>query len=256
MDFTSVRFNYSDAVSPREVFIDPLLNHQNIVNKPFRIPAGQEKTFTQRMTIPIDATAFAVMPHMHLIGKSTKIILRMPNNDTIPIINIPHWDFHWQMAYTFKTLQKVPKGSILESTVIYDNTSENPHNPSSPPKEVRVGEGTTDEMMLTYFYYCQYQSGDELITTEVQDDSPIDMPLTDITFMQIQDGVIVKFPGQIAVHSLRIYDVLGGIVHDQQSNHRHQHSSLTIPISISGTYFMHAIDADGKQYTGRFSIMR
>jgi len=256
IDFTSVRFTYSEAVSPREVFIDALLNHQNIVNKPFRIPAGLEKTFTQKMTIPIDATAFAVMPHMHLIGKSTKIILRLPNNDTIPIINIPHWDFHWQMAYSFKTLQKVPKGSILESTVIYDNTSENPHNPSSPPKEVRVGEGTTDEMMLTYFYYCQYQPGDELITTEVQDYTKEEIPLSNVTFTQIPDGVIVRFPDPTILHSLLIYDVLGGIVHDHQPNHRHQHSSLTIPISSSGAYFMHAIDAEGKHYRGGFSIMR
>ena len=254
MDFTSVRFQYSDAVSPREVFIDPLLNHQNIVNKPFRIPAGQVKTFTQRMTIPIDATAFAVMPHMHLLGKSTKITLRLPNNDTVPIISIPHWDFHWQMAYTFKTLQKVPKGSILESTVIYDNTSENPHNPSSPPKEVRLGEGTTDEMMLSYFYYCAYQPGDELITTEVQDDMEEDIPLTEVTFTQFPYGVIIRLPGNTQVHSIRVYDVLGSIVHDHRSNHGHVHSSLTIPISASGAYFLHAIDADGKEYRGHFSI--
>lgn len=255
IDATAVRLVYSDAPATREVFISPLLNRRNIVNGPLRLPPGQETTFTQRMTIPYDATAFAVMPHMHLLGKSIEINLKTLK-DTIPIISIPHWDFHWQMAYTFKTLQKVPKGSVLESKVTYDNTEDNPHNPSIPPKEVTWGEGTTDEMMLTYFYYCQYQAGDELITTEVQDDIDEDIPLTDLTFTQIPDGVIVRLPGNSPVHSLRIYDVLGGIVHDHMSNHGHHHSTLTIPISSSGAYFMHAIDADGKQYRGGFSIMR
>jgi len=255
LDATAIRLMYSDSPSTREVFISPLLNRRNIVDGPLKLPAGQVKTFTQRMTIPYDATAFAVMPHMHLLGKSIEINLKTLK-DTIPIISIPHWDFHWQMSYTFKTLQKVPKGSVLESKVTYDNSEENPHNPSSPPKEVSWGEGTTDEMMLSYFYYCAYQPGDELITTEVQDDTEEEISLTDVTFTQIPDGVIVQFPGPTKVHSLRIYDVLGGIVHDHQPNHRHQHSSLTIPISSSGAYFMHAIDAEGKHYRGGFSIMR
>lgn len=255
MDNTSIRFSFSDEISPREVFIDHLLNHKNIVNGPLRIPPGQIKTFKQIMNIPIDATAFAVMPHMHLLGKSTKVILRLPNNDTIPIINIPHWDFHWQMAYTFKTLQKVPKGSILESMVTYDNTVDNPHNPSNPPKEVRAGEGTTDEMMLTYFYYTGYQPGDELIATEVEEDKPDEnINLEDITFTEIPTGVIIRFANPITLQSMRIFNLKGGDVYVHQSNHAHSHSVLSIPISGSGTYYLHATDLAGKHYRGAFCV--
>lgn len=252
-DFTSVRLVYSDSPSPREVFISPLLNRRNIVDGPLRLPAGQSKTFTQRITIPYDATAFAVMPHMHLLGESIEINLQT-SNDTIPIISIPHWDFHWQMAYTFKTLQKVPKGSVLQSKVTYNNTADNPHNPSSPPKEVTWGEGTTDEMMLTYFYYCAYQPGDELITTEVDDEKDEDIPLTELSFTEVPDGVIIRFPKVVSLHELRIYDVLGGIVYQHQSDHGHNHSALTIPISASGAYFLHATDKEGKRYGGGFCI--
>lgn len=254
MDFTSVRLTYSDVPSTREVFISPLLNRKNIVDGPLRLPPGQVKTFTQRITIPNDATAFAVMPHMHLLGKSIEINLRTLK-DTIPIISIPHWDFHWQMAYTFKTLQKVPRGSVLESKVTYDNTEENPHNPSIPPKEVTWGEGTTDEMMLTYFYYTGYQPGDELIATDIEEDIPDEnISLEEVTFTEIPTGVIVRFANPMALHSLRIFDVEGRVAYVHQSNHDHKHSVLTIPISGSGAYYLNATDADGKHYRGVFCV--
>ena len=253
-DFTAVRLVYSDAPSTREVFISPLLNNKNIVDGPLRLPPGQVKTFTQRITIPNDATVFAVMPHMHLLGKSIEINLRTLK-DTIPIISIPHWDFHWQMAYTFKTLQKVPRGSVLESKVTYDNTEENPHNPSMPPKEVTWGEGTTDEMMLTYFYYTAYQPGDELIATDIEEEiSDENISLEDVSFTEIPNGVIVRFANPTALHSLRIFDVKGSEAYVHQSNHAHAHSVLTIPISGSGAYYLNATDADGKQYRGAFCV--
>lgn len=253
-DFTAVRLVYSDAPSTREVFISPLLNRKNIVDGPLRLPPGQVKTFTQRITIPNDATVFSVMPHMHLLGKSIEINL-MTLKDTIPVISIPHWDFHWQMAYTFKTLQKVPRGSVLESKVTYDNTEENPHNPSIPPKEVTWGEGTTDEMMLTYFYYTGYQPGDELIATDIEEDIPDEnISLEDVTFTEIPTGVIVRFANPTALQSLRIFDVEGREAYVHQSNHAHAHSVLTIPISGSGAYYLHATDADGKHYRGVFCV--
>jgi hypothetical protein len=256
MDATAIRLVYSDMPSTREVFISPLLNRKNIIDGPLRIPAGQEKTFTQRMTIPYDASAFAVMPHMHLLGKSIEINLKTVK-DTIPIISIPHWDFHWQMAYTFKTLQKVPRGSVLESKVTYDNTEENPHNPSIPPKEVTWGEGTTDEMMLTYFYYTAYQPGDELITTEVEEDLPDENNiLEDVSFTEIPAGVIIRFGNPITVNSLKIFDLMGREVYVHQNNHSHTHSIVTVPISGSGSYYLHATDDNGKHYRGAFCVRK
>ena len=61
----------------------------------------------------------------------------------------------------FPQIQRIPAGSFLYSEAVYDNTTANHHNPNSPPKEIRVGEATTDEMMITYFLFAQYQAGDE-----------------------------------------------------------------------------------------------
>lgn len=43
---------------------------------------------------------------------------------------------------------------------------DNEDNPSNPPKPVNQGEATTDEMMLVYFSYLNYQNGDEQIIVD------------------------------------------------------------------------------------------
>ena len=74
---------------------------------------------------------------------------------------IPEWDFNWQGAYTFDRLKKIPEGSVIYANALYDNTTDNPFNPSNPPVFSTWGEGTTDEMYLVGLNYVDYQEGDE-----------------------------------------------------------------------------------------------
>ncbi len=68
--------------------------------------------------------------------------------ETLAIVWVDDWDFKWQMQYTLKEPVKAPKGSKIRIEAVYDNSENNPRNPSSPPKRVRYGEKTTDEMCL------------------------------------------------------------------------------------------------------------
>jgi hypothetical protein len=40
--------------------------------------------------------------------------------------------------------------TVIECVGWYDNSSDNPNNPSNPPREVRYGEGTYDEMFYIF----------------------------------------------------------------------------------------------------------
>jgi hypothetical protein len=152
----------------REVSISPLLYHYppSLQNGPLYIPAGATKTFQERFTVPQAGSIIAVAPHMHLIGRSIKSFGVTLAGDTIPLIDIPEWDFHWQGNYTFQHVQKMPAGTKVYANAVYDNTENNPFNPSSPPEDVSGGEATTDEMMLVYFIYTAYQPGDENIVLD------------------------------------------------------------------------------------------
>lgn len=225
--------------------ISSLLDHQNIIDGPLIIPANQ-KTLHQRFVSPINASIFAVLPHMHLIGKSTKIIGITPSKDTIKIIDIPEWNFHWQMAYTFKTLQKVPKGTFFYSEVQYDNTADNPHNPSNPPKLVTLGEGTTDEMMLTFFYYTPYKAGDELISLE---NTGISTGISESQSFQdyvLINNHIVQSENAECIDEISMFDLQGKQVYTAVIDNQ---SSIELPYFNASYYLIRIIDKKGKTKT-------
>jgi len=145
----------------RQVSADPIIADYNFV-----LPANQMTTLTAQYPnnggVPVAVSALSVMPHMHLLGKSIKSYALAPNNiDTLKHINVPNWDFHWQGFYTFSHLQKIPAGYKFKGEAVFDNTSNNPFNPNTPPQNVQFGENTTDEMFIVYYHYLIYQPGDE-----------------------------------------------------------------------------------------------
>jgi hypothetical protein len=162
MDSTEIRIKYANG-TVRNVTTSPVLNHvQNLVNGPLVIPANQVKTFKAVRTVPMNLTLTAVMPHMHLLGKSFKAGF-VHNGDSTQLVHIPEWDFHWQGFYTYKSPIFLPQGSSVWAEVTYDNTTTNWNNPHSPPQTVTAGEGTGDEMLLLYMNLSAYLPGDTLL---------------------------------------------------------------------------------------------
>ena len=100
--------------------------------------------------IPVDVVAYGVSPHMHLIGKSMKMSATFPDGRVTNLIHVPIWDFNWQMFYEFEEPLDLPKGTIVKVVAHYDNSAQNKSNPNSPPKEVKWGPATYDEMCVGF----------------------------------------------------------------------------------------------------------
>jgi hypothetical protein len=171
-DSTEVHFYFAPtSASIRNVSIDPLLYHGYNIDRTLFIPANTTQSFYELMPSSYtaaygDMTLFGVAPHMHLLGKTIKSYGVHPAGDTDQFIRINNWDFHWQGFYMLPRLKKIPAGTALYAEAFYDNTAANPENPSSPPRNVSAGENTTDEMMLVFFVYAPYRSGDENIIVD------------------------------------------------------------------------------------------
>ena len=160
MDSTQVRIKYGSN-KLRNISTAAILNHSStLINGPLTIPPNQVKTFYNQYKVNDNATITAIMPHMHLLGKSIKSYFVNPKGDTTTLIDIPQWDFHWQGFYQFQKPILIPAGSTLYGEGIFDNTSQNNNNPNNPPKTVNLGEGTDDEMFLIYFNYTAFLPGD------------------------------------------------------------------------------------------------
>lgn len=111
------------------------------------IPAGATNyTVRDSFVTPIDLEAFAVAPHAHYLGKTFLLTATRPDGKVQTLLKISDWDFNWQEDCAFKQRIRLPKGTRLESTITYDNSATNPRNPTNPPKRVKWGPTSTDEM--------------------------------------------------------------------------------------------------------------
>jgi hypothetical protein len=105
--------------------------------------------------LPRDVLITAVMPHMHWLGKNFTFWAVLPDEakTRVPLIRIDRWNFNWQGTYAFREPVRLPKGSVLEMEAHFDNSDENPGNPHKPPRTVRWGDGTNDEMCIGIFEF-------------------------------------------------------------------------------------------------------
>ncbi|PYR69066.1 MAG: thiol-disulfide isomerase [Acidobacteria bacterium] len=115
----------------------------------FRIPAndGNWAAPVGEATFVRDVEIISMMPHMHVRGKSMTYTLTYPDGKVEKILDVPHYDFNWQLKYD--TSVKVPKGSKLRVDAHYDNSANNKYNPN-PNRDVYYGEQTWEEMMIGY----------------------------------------------------------------------------------------------------------
>ena len=114
------------------------------------IPAGvKDYRVTARYTLEHDAAFVGAAPHAHNLAMWMTIQATLPGKTKpIQLIRLPYWDFNWQSASWLKEPLHLPKGTVIEAEVAYDNTADNPHNPFDPPQTVWLGESTFDEMLL------------------------------------------------------------------------------------------------------------
>ncbi|MEO8380899.1 MAG: ascorbate-dependent monooxygenase [Acidobacteriota bacterium] len=146
-DRTQIGVYFSDDPSPKEMRVLP------IINQDFTIPPNASQYAVDAvfpLLIPFPLKIWFVAPHMHLLGKTMKVEMTPRNGAPQCLIEIDDWDFNWQGTYRYVTPIDVPIGAKLSLRATYDNSSDNPRNPNTPPKPVSWGESTTDEMCIAF----------------------------------------------------------------------------------------------------------
>jgi hypothetical protein len=107
-------------------------------------PAPSEATFL------VDADPVWMSPHMHLRGKDMTYKLVFPDGKEKIVVDVPHYDFNWQLGYYLLEPIHVPKGSKLIVSGHYDNSVNNKFNPD-PNRTVYQGNMTWEEMFAPFF---------------------------------------------------------------------------------------------------------
>lgn len=130
-------------------------------NTPFRLnlnpltldipPGATNYVVEDQYTLPVDVEVLEVLPHAHYLAKRMEGSAKLPDGTVRDLLLIKDWDFNWQGDYRYAQPIKLPKGTTLSMRFTYDNSAGNVRNPNQPPKRVRYGLQTTDEMAELWF---------------------------------------------------------------------------------------------------------
>ena len=116
------------------------------------LPGAERHLETKTQRVPFDMPVTSFMPHMHVRGAGFKYEVTFPDGKTETLLDIPRYDFNWQLRYDYKQPRLIPRGSTMKITAIFNNSASNRANPD-PTKLVKWGSQTVDEMMLGYLEY-------------------------------------------------------------------------------------------------------
>ena len=105
-----------------------------------------------------DQLLTTMTPHMHLRGKAFKYEAIYPDGETEILLNVPQYDFNWQLEYVLEEPKLLPRGTMVKCTAVYDNSESNLANPN-PDRAVGWGDQSWDEMMIGFMDTVPAQKG-------------------------------------------------------------------------------------------------
>lgn len=111
------------------------------------IPAGERSFVLQdELRLPAAVELYGIYPHAHYLCREMLAVAELPDGERRTLLRIEAWDFDWQDDYRLTKPMSLPAGTLLRFKYVYDNSTQNSANPSSPPRRVRFGQGSMDEM--------------------------------------------------------------------------------------------------------------
>lgn len=144
-DLSRVGLKFCDKEQVRQ-----LVNSAAIVNRKFKIPPRDASYVVEASeTLGRDRWLICMTPHMHFRGAAFKYVAFYPDGDREVLLNVPRYDFNWQLRYVLERAKKLPAGTTVHCTAVFDNSANNPANPD-PTDTVTWGQQSWEEMMIGF----------------------------------------------------------------------------------------------------------
>ena len=133
------------------------------------IPAGDASFVVEdSIVVPADCILMSVFPHMHLIAREVHASAALPDGTTRDLIDVGRWNFRWHNRYFYREPFILPKGTVVHCRWVFNNSESNPSNPFSPPRDIRFGPNSTDEMCELQLGLLPVNLGDETLLLDAR----------------------------------------------------------------------------------------
>lgn len=113
-------------------------------------PHAEDYPITSMSKFRRDTLLLSLFPHMHYRGKSFRFVAEYPDGSSEILLDVPRYDFNWQLRYDLVEAKLLPKGTVLRCYAQFDNSLNNNMNPN-PDETVRFGLQSWEEMMVGYY---------------------------------------------------------------------------------------------------------
>lgn len=139
-DRTRVALALADSASPAYM---PMIGDFDL-NLPPHMSEVVESQQTSLSSLPVNVRIWGIFPHMHTLGHTIGVDINRGTGANQCLVDVPRWDFHWQMMYWLDAPIRVASDDAATITCTYDTTDRD--------TTTTFGEGTEDEMCLAFVY--------------------------------------------------------------------------------------------------------
>lgn len=96
-------------------------------------------------TFPVSGNIYSVLPHMHEFGSSYRMTLNPDTPEELVLIDIPKWNFDWQLHYQPAGEVHIDAGDTVRVTCTWDRSLVD----MPEPRYITWSDGTVDEMCFS-----------------------------------------------------------------------------------------------------------
>jgi hypothetical protein len=143
---------YPDRTTVGLVFAERAVTpaaYSPVANLDMQLAPGMERVEsadTNRVEPAASLKIYGAMPHMHTLGRTLRVDAEARGGSRC-LVNVDRWDFHWQNAWWYAEPILLDELSALSIRCGFDTRGRS--------EVVTWGEGTSDEMCISYFYVTE-----------------------------------------------------------------------------------------------------
>jgi hypothetical protein len=153
-DSSVIRLYFSTQKPSNHIQTAPLINPYAITNDSLFLPPDTKKIFHASYTLPYDIQLMSLTPQANLYCRSWEVYAMRPNEHfPIKLLKINDWNFNWKQSFFLESPITLPKGTVIHALAHYDNSFDNPCNPSDKPIPVSWGAHLFSELFFIHFQY-------------------------------------------------------------------------------------------------------
>jgi len=116
------------------------------------LPGDPNHEVKSSWTASEDVQLAGLTPHMHLRGKDFKFIITSPDGHQIVLLDVPRYDFNWQLQYDLKDYLNVSKGARIDCVAHFANSMDNPST-RIRLRKLNWAKQTWEEMMIGWIIF-------------------------------------------------------------------------------------------------------